>query len=158
MLLAPPEYRNMQASPSSKCGNPGSPGGNLRPLRATKRGQRSAYARAAEHRHGNDEDDAKEQEDCRDLLPSVHPRKNQKNTFSSTVSTMLTTMRDTMGNEKNDPSPRIRISGAAARQLKLPYRGGDFRPDHVTLTNDSNHGRDVTIDVDVIDQADLAVS
>ena len=31
----------------------------------------------------------------------------------------------------------------------LRMRGGDFRPDHVTLNNDSNHGPDVTIDVDV---------
>lgn len=28
-------------------------------------------------------------------------------------------------------------------------RGGDYRPDHVTLNNDSEHGRDVTIEVDV---------
>jgi hypothetical protein len=28
-------------------------------------------------------------------------------------------------------------------------RGGDFRPDHVTLNNDSTHGTDVAIDVDV---------
>jgi hypothetical protein len=31
----------------------------------------------------------------------------------------------------------------------LRMRGGDFRPDHVTLNNDSRHGQDVTIDVDV---------
>jgi hypothetical protein len=28
-------------------------------------------------------------------------------------------------------------------------RGGDFRPDHVALNNDSSHGQDVTINVDV---------
>ena len=31
----------------------------------------------------------------------------------------------------------------------LRMRDGDFRPDHVTLNNDSHHGRDVTINVDV---------
>ncbi len=31
----------------------------------------------------------------------------------------------------------------------LRMRGGDFRPEHVTLNNDSDHGQDVTIDVDV---------
>lgn len=31
----------------------------------------------------------------------------------------------------------------------LRMRSGDFRPEHVTVNNDSSHGKDVTVDVDV---------